>query len=71
MFEHHSVFQMNCDVFSKQILQANIGRGCDYDQYDSFWIFGLLTDKLNVVVKTCDPGSIIEIKDDLTYLDEQ
>ena len=48
-----------------------IGRGCDYDQYDSFWIFGLLTDKLNVVVKTCDPGSIIEIKDDLTYPDKQ
>ena len=48
-----------------------IGRGCDYDQYDSFWIFGLLTDKLNTVVKTCDPGSIIEIKDDLTYPEKQ
>ena len=48
-----------------------IGRGCDYDQYDSFWIFGLLTDKLNAVVKACDPGSIIEIKDDLTYPDKQ
>ena len=48
-----------------------IGRGYEYDQYDGFWIFGLLTDKLNVVVKTCDPGSIIEIKDDLTYPDKQ
>ena len=48
-----------------------IGRGCDYDQYDSFWIFGLLTDTLNSVVKACDPGAIIEIKDDLTYPDKQ
>ena len=45
-----------------------IGRGYEYD---GFWIFGLLTDKLNAVVKTCDPGSIIEIKDDLTYPDKQ
>lgn len=48
-----------------------IGRGCDYDQYDSFWIYGLLTDRLNIIVKTCDPGAIIEIKDDLTYPDKQ
>ena len=62
------------DVFRKAVETEDfliINRGCDYDQHDSFWIFGLLTDKLNVVVNTCDPGSIIEIKDDLTYLDEQ
>ena len=48
-----------------------IGRGCEYERYDNFWIMGTLTDKLNAVVKTCDPGSIIEIKDDLTYPDKQ
>ena len=62
------------DTFRKAVDTKDfliIGRGCDYDQYDSFWIFGLLTDKLNTVIKTCDPGSIIEIKDDLTYPDKQ
>lgn len=48
-----------------------INRGCEYDHFDAFWIFGLLTDTLNSVVKACDPGSIIEIKDDLTYPDKQ
>lgn len=48
-----------------------VGRGCEYDGYDSFWICGTLTDKLNKIVKTCDPGSIIEIKDDLTYPDKE
>ena len=62
------------DTFRKAVDTKDfliIGRGCDYDRYDSFWIFGLLTDKLNTVIKTCDPGSIIEIKDDLTYPDKQ
>jgi hypothetical protein len=62
------------DVFRKAVETEDfliINRGCDYDQHDSFWIFGLLTDTLNSVVKACDPGSIIEIKDDLTYPDKQ
>ena len=62
------------DIFRKAIKTEDfliIGRGCDYDQYDSFWIFGLLTDILNNIIKACDPGSIIEIKDDLTYPDKQ
>lgn len=62
------------DVFRKAVKTEDfliINRGCDYDQHDSFWIFGLLTDTLNSVVKACDPGSIIEIKDDLTYPDKQ
>lgn len=46
-----------------------VGRGCEYDGYDSFWVIDTLTDKLNKILKVCDPGSIIEIKDDLTYLD--
>jgi hypothetical protein len=48
-----------------------INRGCEYDHFDSFWVFGLFTDILNNIVKVCDPGSIIEIKDDLTYPDKQ
>ena len=48
-----------------------IGRGYDYEGYDSFWILGTLTDRLNAIVKACDPGSIIEIKDDLTCPDKQ
>ena len=62
------------DVFRKAVKTEDfliINRGCDYDQHDSFWIFGLLTDTLNSVIKACDPGSIIEIKDDLTYPDKQ
>jgi hypothetical protein len=62
------------DVFRKAVETEDfliINRGCDYDQHDSFWIFGLLTATLNSVVKACDPGSIIEIKDDLTYPDKQ
>ena len=62
------------DVFRNAVETEDfliINRGCDYDQHDSFWIFGLLTDTLNSIIKTCDPGSIIEIKDDLTYPDKQ
>jgi hypothetical protein len=62
------------DVFRKAVETEDfliINRGCDYDQHDSFWIFGLLTATLNSVVKACDPGAIIEIKDDLTYPDKQ
>lgn len=62
------------DVFRKAVETEDfliINRGCDYDQHDSFWIFGLLTDTLNTIIKACDPGSIIEIKDDLTYPDKQ
>ena len=36
------------EIFRKAVETEDfliIGRGCDYDQYDSFWIFGLLTDK--------------------------
>lgn len=61
-------------IFRKAVKTGDfliINRGCEYDHFDSFWVFGLLTDKLNVIVKTCDPGSIIEIKDDLTYPDKQ
>ena len=48
-----------------------IGRGYNYEEYDSFWVLGTLTDRLNTIIKICDPGSIIEIKDDLTYPDKQ
>lgn len=40
-------------------------------EYDSFWVIDTLTDKLNKILKVCDPGSIIEIKDDLTYPDKE
>ena len=61
-------------IFRKAIKTGDfliINRGCEYDHFDAFWIFGLLTDTLNSVVKACDPGAIIEIKDDLTYPDKQ
>lgn len=61
-------------IFRKAIKTGDfliINRGCEYDHFDDFCIFGLLTDTLNSVVKACDPGSIIEIKDDLTYPDKQ
>ena len=41
-----------------------IGRGCDYDNYDEFWIFNSLTGFLNDVLKKCDPGSKIKIEDE-------
>ena len=62
------------DIFRKAVKTRDfliINRGCEYDHFDSFWVFGLFTDILNNIVKTCDPGSIIEIKDDLTYPDKQ
>lgn len=61
-------------IFRKAVATEDfliINRGCEYDHFDAFWIFGLLTDTLNTIVKACDPGSIIEIKDDLTYPDKQ
>lgn len=61
-------------IFRKAVKTGDfliINRGCEYDHFDAFWIFGLLTDTLNSVVKACDPGAIIEIKDDLTYPDKQ
>ena len=62
------------DIFRKAVKTGDfliINRGCEYDHFDSFWVFGLLTDILNTIIKACDPGSIIEIKDDLTYPDKQ
>lgn len=61
-------------IFRKAVKTGDfliINRGCEYDHFDSFWVFGLLTDILNTIIKACDPGSIIEIKDDLTYPDKQ
>ena len=61
------------NIFRKAVKTRDfliINRGCEYDHFDSFWVFGLFTDILNNIVKVCDPGSIIEIKDDLTYPDK-
>ena len=41
-----------------------IGRGCEYDGYDSFWVYSTLTDLLNHILKNCDLNSKIKIEDD-------
>lgn len=41
-----------------------IGRGCEYDSYDGFWIHSTLTDLLNGILKNCDPESKIKIEDE-------
>ena len=41
-----------------------IGRGCEYDNYDGFWIHSTLTDLLNGILKNCDPESKIKIEDE-------
>ena len=41
-----------------------IGRGCEYDGYDNFWVFSTLTDLLNHILKNCDLNSKIKIEDD-------
>lgn len=64
----------NRDVLTKILKNKDIlfiGRGCDYENYDAFWIFNSLTGFINDLVKKCDPGSIVEIKDDLTYPDKE
>ena len=47
-----------------------IGRGCEYDGFDSFWMAGTLKDKLNNILKCCDKTASIAIIDDLTPNDE-
>lgn len=63
----------NREILSKVCYNNDIifiGRGCDYDNYDGFWIFNSLTGFLNDVLKKCDPGSKIKIEDDETIGDE-
>ena len=47
-----------------------IGRGCEYDGFDGFWIAGTLKDRLNSILKCCDKTASIAIIDDLTLNDE-
>ena len=47
-----------------------INRGYEYDEYDSFFIMDTLTNKLNSILKCCDPGSVVAIVDNLTLNDE-
>lgn len=46
-----------------------IGRG--YERKEGFWILDIMMDRLNHILKKCDSGSLVEIKDDPDYLDEE
>lgn len=47
-----------------------IGRGCEYDNFDGFWMYGTLKERLNRILKCCDKTASIAIIDDLTPNDE-
>jgi hypothetical protein len=41
-----------------------IGRGYEYDHYDSFYIIDTLTDFINNIVKRCDPLTRVILEDE-------
>lgn len=41
-----------------------IGRGCNYDHYDSFYIINSLTDFVSKIVKQCDPETRVILEDE-------